>query len=77
VTKLTVVLPDDVASTLASEAARRGTSAEDLAAKFIGHHVHIAAPTGQGALGIIGMVNSGRSDLSERVEEILGIHPPE
>lgn len=38
-TELRVTIPDDVAERLASEAAERGTSAEDLAADLLRRHV--------------------------------------
>jgi len=38
-TELRVTIPDDVAERLASEAAERGTSAEDLAADLLRQHV--------------------------------------
>lgn len=40
--ELRVILPDEIAERLASEAAERGTSAEDLAADLLRRHV----PTG-------------------------------
>ncbi len=71
-TELKVVLPDVVATELASEASRRGTSVEELAAEFIGSHVSVTASRPRRNLDWIGAWNSGRRDLSERVEEILG-----
>ncbi|HET7045580.1 MAG TPA: hypothetical protein VFI37_12080 [Gaiellaceae bacterium] len=51
-TELRVTLPDDVAERLASEAAERGTSAEDLAADLLRQHV----PAGRGrSLSFVGM----------------------
>jgi plasmid stability protein len=41
-TELRVTLPDDIAERLASEAAERGTSAEDLAADLLRQHVPAA-----------------------------------
>jgi plasmid stability protein len=38
-TELRVTIPDEVAERLASEAAERGTSAEDLAADLLRQHV--------------------------------------
>jgi hypothetical protein len=51
-TELRVTIPDDVAERLASEAAERGTSAEDLAADLLSRH---AAPRGGRSLGFIGI----------------------
>lgn len=51
-TELRVTIPDEVAERLASEAAERGTSAEDLAADLLRQHV----PTRRGqSLSFIGM----------------------
>lgn len=38
-TELRIIVPDEVADRLASEAAERGTSAEDLAADLLRRHV--------------------------------------
>jgi hypothetical protein len=51
-TELRVTVPDDVAERLASEAAERGTSAEDLAADLLRRHV--PATPGR-SLSFIGM----------------------
>jgi hypothetical protein len=42
VTELRVTVPDDVAERLASEAAERGTTAEDLAADLLRRHLPAA-----------------------------------
>ena len=68
-TELRVVVPDEIAERLASEAAERGTSAEDVAAEVLRTHVQVA---GERPLPPwVGAVHSGRDDLSERHEEIL------
>ena len=41
-TELRVTVPDDVAERLASEAAERGTTAEDIAADLLRSHVPVA-----------------------------------
>jgi plasmid stability protein len=41
-TELRITIPEDVAERLASEAAERGTSAEDLAADLLRQHVPAA-----------------------------------
>lgn len=69
-TELRVTVPDEVAQRLASEAAERGTSAEEVAAEVLASHV----PAGSKVRSLpawVGAVHSGRSDLSERHEEIL------
>jgi hypothetical protein len=69
-TELRVVVPDEIAERLASEAAERGTSPEKLAAEVL--KLHVPAP--HGVLRIpswVGAVHSRRNDLSERHEEVL------
>ena len=51
-TELRVTIPDDVAERLASEAAERGISAEDLAADLLRQHV---PPSRGRSLSFIGM----------------------
>ena len=68
VTELHVRVPDEVAARLASEAAERGVSAEDIAAEVLAGHS--PAPVTATELAFIGMGHSGRGDLSERVKEI-------
>jgi len=70
-TELRVVVPDDVAERLASEAAQRGTSTEDVAAEVLERHVPRAPARRHTRPSWVGALHSGRSDLSERHEEIL------
>jgi len=51
-TELRVTLPDDVAERLASEAADRGTSPEDLAADLLRRHVPAARRRSLSFIGI-------------------------
>jgi hypothetical protein len=51
-TELRVTVPDDVAERLASEAAERGTSAEDLAADLLREYVSLAR---ERSLSFVGM----------------------
>ena len=73
VTELRVNVPDDVAARLGAEAAQRGTSVEAVAADLLTRHVPAPATNGAGPRrpGFVGVAQSGRHDLSERVEEIL------
>lgn len=67
-------LPDDVAARLAAEAAHRGMSTEDVAAAVLTQHAPSAQPSPPATdhrFAFVGIANSGRSDLSERVEELL------
>lgn len=75
-TELHVHIPDDVAQRLAAAAAERGTSTEDVAAAVLTQHAPTAteAPVNDKTghrFAFIGIGSSGRSDLSERVEELL------
>ena len=69
-TELRVVIPDDIADRLATEAAERGTSAEDVAAEVLQRHAPVVSRT-RPIPSWVGSVHSGRNDLSERHEEIL------
>lgn len=69
-TELRVTVPDEIAQRLASEAAERGTSAEEVAAEVLASHVPAGSKT-RPLPAWVGAVHSGRSDLSERHEEIL------
>jgi hypothetical protein len=51
-TELRVTIPDDVAERLASEAAERGTSAENLAADLLRQHVPITRGRSLSFIGI-------------------------
>lgn len=51
-TELRVTIPDDVAERLASEAADRGTSPEDLAADLLRRHVPAARRRSLSFIGI-------------------------
>ena len=73
-TELHLHIPDDVADRLAAAAAERGTSTEDVAADVLTQHapqVHSSRPTAGPRFAFVGVANSGRSDLSERVEDLL------
>jgi hypothetical protein len=69
-TELRVTVPEEIADRLASEAAERGTSAEEIAAEVLVSHVPIASKT-RALPSWVGAAHSGRDDLSERHEEIL------
>lgn len=72
-TELRVVVPDEIAERLASEAAERGTSAEELASEAVRNYLGpVRAATRRPRF--VGIGHSGRSDISERAEEILNEH---
>ena len=69
VTELRVVVPDEIAARLASEATERGTSVEDVAAEVISLH----APTERGAdrFGFIGIGQARPGFSARKAEERL------
>jgi plasmid stability protein len=69
VSELRVEIPDDVARGLATEAAQRGTSAEEIAAEVLTRHVPSASSRPMPRF--VGKGHSGRHDLSVRIDEIL------
>ncbi len=67
--RTTVKLPDDLDARLRHEAERRGSTVSELTREAIEHH--LASPNGRRRLLAAGAGRSGRSDVSERIEEIL------
>jgi hypothetical protein len=73
VTELRVVVPDEIAERLASEAKERGTSAEDVAAEVL--RLHAPSRSGGHRLSFIGIGRSGsRDSVAKRHEEIIRDH---
>jgi plasmid stability protein len=66
--RTTVKLPDDLDAALRLEAQRRGTTVSDLTREAIEAHL---LPGRRRQLLAAGAGKSGRSDISERIEEIL------
>jgi len=64
------VIPDEIAERLALTAAEQGTSAENVAAQVLTSHTP-TRPTAKTLPSWIGAMRSGRTDLSERHEEII------
>jgi len=71
VTELHVQIPDDVAERLARRAEREHTTPEQLASDAVRSYVGPPPGSPRRPLGFIGLGQSGRSDVSERAEEIL------
>jgi hypothetical protein len=72
-TELRVTVPDEIAERLASEAAERGTSTEDVAAEVL--ELHAPRRSGSHRLGFVGIGRSGSGDSpAERHEEIIRDH---
>jgi predicted transcriptional regulator len=66
--RTTVKLPDELDARLRHEAARRGTTISKLTREAIEAHLAVGA---RRRLLAAGVGNSGQSDISERIEEIL------
>jgi len=67
--RTTVKLPDELDARLRHEAERRSTTVSDLTRQAI--ESLLGAPRGRRRLLAAGAGRSGRSDVSERIEEIL------
>ena len=67
--RTTVKLPDDHDARLRHEAERRGITVSDLTREAI--ETLLSAPQGRRRFLAAGAGASGRSDISERIEEIL------
>ena len=67
--RTTVKLPDDLDARLRHEAKRRGVTVSQLTREAI--ETLLAAPQGKRRLLAAAAGSSGRSDVSERIEEIL------
>ena len=75
VKRTTVKLPDELDRQMRDEAARRGVTLSDWTREAI--EAHLPTQRGRRRLLAAGAGRSGRSDLSERIEEILGAELPE
>lgn len=67
--RTTVKLPDDLDARLRHEAQRRGTTIAEITRAALEAHLGAAGPRRK--LGAAAAGRSGRSDVSERVEEII------
>jgi len=72
--RTTVKLPDELDARLRHEAERRGTTISELTRQAIEAHLGGAGPRRR--LLAAGAGRSGRSDVSERIEEILAAEVP-
>ncbi len=66
--RTTVKLPDDLDARLRHEAARRGSTISEITREAIKAHLGLEP---QRRLLAAGAGSSGRSDIAERIEEIL------
>lgn len=69
--RTTIKLPEDVDRELRDEAARRGITISELTREAI--IAYLPRQRGRRRLRSTGVGNSGRSDISERIEEILAV----
>jgi predicted transcriptional regulator len=67
--RTTVNLPDDLDARLRHEAQRRGLTVSELTREAIARHLD--HPSGRRRLGAAAAGRSGRSDVAERIEELL------
>jgi hypothetical protein len=67
--RTTVKIPDDLDAKLRAEAARRDITVSELTREALEAHLGIGQ---RRRLLSAGMFASGRSDVSERIEELLG-----
>jgi predicted transcriptional regulator len=68
--RTTVKIPDALDARLRHEAARRGTTIADISREALEAYLG-TGPSNRRRLGAAGAGRSGRSDVSERIEEIL------
>ncbi len=66
--RTTVKLPDELDARLRREARRRGTTVADITRQAISEHLGVDTRR----LGAAAAGRSGRTDVSVRIEEILG-----
>jgi len=73
--RTTVKIPDALDARLRHEAARRGTTISEVTrealAEYFGDDPAETGPGKRRRLGAAGTGHSGRSDISERIEEII------
>jgi plasmid stability protein len=66
--RTTVKIPDDLDALLRHEAARRGVTISQVTREALESYL---TPDGRRRLSFVASGSSGRSDISERIEEIL------
>jgi predicted transcriptional regulator len=67
--RTTVKIPDALDARLRHEAERRGTTISDISRQAL--EAYFGGPSTRRRLGAAAAGHSGRSDISERIEEIL------
>ena len=67
--RTTVKIPDELDARLRHEAERRGTTIAEISREAL--EAYLGGPSTRRRLDAAGAGHSGRSDVSERIEEIL------
>lgn len=67
--RTTLKIPDAIDARLRHEAKRRGVTISEVSREAL--EAYLVGPPGHRQLGAAGAGRSGRSDISERIEEIL------
>ena len=65
-----ISIPDDLAERLAGEAEARGVTVDEVAAEILAERM----PADEAPLtlaGLVGLGESGESDVSERIDEVI------
>lgn len=70
--RITISLPDELASAVKRESRRRGCSVSALAREAMGEHLHLVVEPGQRRkVGFAAIGKSGRPAVTERIDEVL------
>ena len=72
--RTTVKIPEALDARLRHEAQRRGKTISEISREAL--EEHLGRPSSERRLGAAGAGRSGRSDISERIEEILSQEVP-
>lgn len=66
-----ISIPDDLAKRLAEEADARGVSVDEIAAEFLAERMPVDESP-RTLAGLVGLGESGETDISERIDEVVG-----
>ena len=65
-----ISIPDDLAERLAGEAEARGVTVDEVAAEILAERMP-ADDASMTLAGLVGLGESGESDVSERIDEVI------
>ncbi len=65
-----ISIPDHLAERLGAEAEARGVTLDEVAAEFLAERV-LASDASQTLAGLVGLGESGESDVSGRIDEVI------